>query len=169
MKLLGVSDDQLHTKRELLKFMIYPVSDHQYKQLFTAEYAIVSLSLSLVIAKFFPAIHYQIVSRVTRVEHQSLYWGAVIVSNIFTYGLLFFLGRWVSLNLTSQSIGYRAGLATLEMMLNIILFDGALVASCRGRGGTGVPIPNGMAKMFRFYSHVSVAVFVALCNVKQRH
>ena len=61
----------------------------------------VSLSLALVIAAYFPVVHNQIVSRATRLEHHSLYWGTAVVSNIFTYGLLFAAGRTWSITYTS--------------------------------------------------------------------
>ena len=53
------------------------------------EYVFVTFSLALVIAKFFPVVHSQIVPRTTTFGHQSLYWGTAVVSNVFTYGLLF--------------------------------------------------------------------------------
>ena len=75
-----------------MKF-IQKISRHQFVNLSLTEYVFVSLSLALVIAKFFPAVHNQIVSRATRLEHQSLYWGTAVVSNVFTYGLLFIAMR----------------------------------------------------------------------------
>ena len=149
-----------------LKLMNWSFWDiNQYIFLGFLEYVTVSLSLSLVIAKFFPAIHNQIVSRVTRVEHQSLYWGTVIVSNIFTYGLLFQAGRGWLLSLGMLDRGYIyiyiyeynikypvIILTILEVVFHTVLFVGALVASCRGHGGTGVPIPNGMAKILIYVS-----------------
>ena len=61
------------------------ITESQVAWLGVAEYyMIASLSLALVIAKFFPGVHDQIVSRVTRLEYQSVYWGSAVVSNIFT-------------------------------------------------------------------------------------
>ena len=58
----------------------------------------VSLSLAVIIAKFFPAIHNHIVSKATNnFEYQSLYWGSSVVTNVFTYGLWFVAARVGSL------------------------------------------------------------------------
>ena len=60
-----------------LKFIMQSMDADHYMKLSTAEYVMISLSLSLVIAKFFPTIHNHLVSKVTKLEHQSLYWGTV--------------------------------------------------------------------------------------------
>ena len=152
-----------------LKFMDLPIGASQYKWLCIVEYATVSLSLSLAIAKFFPAIHNQIVSKVTRMEHQSLYWGTVIVSNILTFGLLFLAGRAWSITKVISIFMYRRAvfpLIILEVVFNTILFVGALVASCSGHGGTGVPIPNGISKIFIYVSFLfSCFCCCACCSV----
>ena len=152
MQCSGASDDQLFWIT--LKLLIWSIGDTQYAWVCIVEYVAVSLSLSLVIVKFFPAIHNQIVSRITKVEHQSLYWGTAIVSNILTYGLVFLAGRAWGLNyfyyLPSKSILFT--LVILEVVCNTILFVGALVASCRGHGSTGVPIPQGMARIMIYVS-----------------
>ena len=58
----------------------------------------VSLSLVLVIAKFFPAIHNQFVSKATTsLQYRSLYWGTAVVSNVFIYGLLLTAGKGLSI------------------------------------------------------------------------
>ena len=137
-----------------LKLLMWSIGDIHYLWFCIVEYAVVSLTLSLVIAKYFPAIHDQLVSRITREEHQSLYWGTVIVSNILTYGLVFLAGRACSLSyffyIPLKFILFT--LVTLEVVFNTILFVGALVASCRGHGGTGVPIPKGMARIMIYVS-----------------
>ena len=143
-----------------LKFIMQSMDADQYMKLSTAQYVMISLSLSLVIAKFFPTIHNHLVSKVTKLEHQSLYWGTVIVFNAFTYSLLFLAGKgWgitnVAFGLLHLPIGWIPITCTLviqELVLNIILFVGALVASLRGRGGTVVPIPNGMPKITLYIS-----------------
>ena len=66
--------------RKEMKFMDFSMTSQTFANLSWAEYVFVSLSLALVIAKFFPAVHNQIVSRATRLEHQSLYWGTAVVS-----------------------------------------------------------------------------------------
>ena len=143
-------NDDVLFRSSPLKLLIWSIDETPYMWLCIVEYSIVSLSLSLVIAKFFPAIHNQIVSRVTRVEHQSLYWGTVIVSNIFTYGLLFFIGKGWSVVYFLPYI--LAIVVILEVVCVTILFVGALVASCRGHGGTGVPIPKGMPRIMIYVS-----------------
>ena len=85
------------------------------------EYVFVSLSLALVIAKFFPAIHSRLVSRATSLEYQSLYWGAAVVSNVFVYGLVFLSGRALSLlfvHFTHPTTGHVA-LATQVIIYGI--------------------------------------------------
>ena len=151
-------------------------ADH-YVKLSTAEYVMISLSLSLVIAKFFPTIHNHLVSKVTKLEHQSLYWGTVIVFNAFTYSLLFLAGRgWgitnVAFGLLHLPIGWipiTCMLVIQELVLNIILFVGALVASL-----VVLLFPFLMECLkspytFHFSSHVFVAVLDVLHDVKQSH
>ena len=129
----------------------------RYMLLSTIEHIIVSLSLSLVIAKYYPAVHNNIISMVTRTEHQSLYWGTVIVFNFFTYSLLFLVGRGLHLTAICGLFGrsWKAIVSVLilqEIVINFILFVGALIASLRDCGGTGVPIPRGMTKLFVYAS-----------------
>ena len=135
---------------QLYSLMNMSILINKYISVGFFEYAAVSLSLSLVIAKFFPAVHNKIVLRVTRVEHQSLYWGTVIVSNIFTYGLLFLARKGWSLLTISHPAQYI--LVILEVVFNTILLVGALIASCKGHGGTGVPVPNGIVKICIYIS-----------------
>ena len=120
------------------------------------EYVVTSLSLALVIAKFFPAVHNQIVSRATRLEHQSLYWGTAVVSNVFTYGLVFVAMRgWaiflllfyvspINYILPFVAIGFTS---VQEIVIYVILFVGAVIASLKTHPGTNVPIPRGMANI----------------------
>ena len=137
--------------RQALKFMTWSMDERVFVFLGVAEYMTTSLSLGLVLAKFFPAVHNQIVSRATRLEHQSIYWGTVVVSNIFTYGLLFAAMRGWSVALQLEFLFfYNAvvmGFTTVqEMIITVIMFVGAVIASLRSHSSTNVPIPRGMAK-----------------------
>ena len=146
-------------KNKPLKFISWSMDPFQYMMLSTIEYVIISLSLSLVLAKFFPAIHNRIVSRITKLEHQSLYWGTVIVFNVLTYGMLYQAGRgWCLTLLYDQymmaqwfDIRWRSIIASIfviqEVVVNVILLFGALIASLRNCGITSVLIPNGIAKI----------------------
>ena len=146
--------------KETMKFLEFSVESHIFVNLSWAEYVFVSTSLALVIAKFFPAVHNQIVSRATRLEHQSLYWGTAVVSNTFIYGLLFAGMRGWSI--TIQTFYFNTILSqnvnsilkkcilvpsTQEVVIQVILFIGAIVASLRYTGGINIPIPRGMAKV----------------------
>ena len=112
-----------------------------------------SLALSLVLAAFFPAVHNQIVSRATRLEHQSFYWGTVIVSNIYVYGLVFLLVRGYFIYFQSYSFYFYLDMELLptvlyvqEVVVNVIMFVGALAASLRSSQHTVNPqIPRGFA------------------------
>ena len=78
------------------------MNEHSFVKLSLVEYVFVSMSLAVIIAKFFPAIHNQIVSKtVNSLEYQSLYWGSVVVTNVvtnvFTYGLVLVAARGWSL------------------------------------------------------------------------
>ena len=123
------------------------------------EYIFVSLSLVLVIAVYFPVVHNQIVSRATRLEHHSLYWGTAVVSNIFTYGLLFATGRAWSINFIMVDIQLRNTSLILlisifimvciqQVVVYVILFASALIASLRSSDDNYIPTPKGMAKVF---------------------
>ena len=133
-----------------------------FVKLSLAEYVFVSLSVALVIAKFFPAVHNQIVSRATILEHQSLYWGTAVVSNVFTYGLLFAAMRWGSITIQMLYLeiiynnyivlrtifeSYTVIPCVQEVIIHVILFIGAIVASLRNNGGISIPYPRGMAKV----------------------
>ena len=150
--------DEDHGK-EMIRFMDFPMTPQTFANLSWAEYVFVSLSLALVIAKFFPAVHNQIVSRATRLEHQSLYWGTAVISNTFIYGLLFAGMRGLSITIQmfyfstiSQFFLDLNSIPILipcvqEVVIHVILFIGAVIASLRITGGIGIPIPRGMAKV----------------------
>ena len=118
------------------------------------EYIFVSLSLALVIAAYFPVVHNQIVSKATRLEHHSLYWGTAVVSNIFTYGLLFAAGRTWSIIYTFLEMPWSFAsrviivLCTQEVVVHVILFVSSLIASLRSKNDKyTIPSPKGMAKI----------------------
>ena len=155
-----ISDDN-ENQKSVMKFMDFQMKSHAFVRLSWAEYVFVSLSLALVIAKFFPGVHNQIVSRATRLEHQSLYWGTAVVSNVFVYGLLFAGARGWSIFLQSNLLNFlwspRAYLynwfyfkfvlppSVQEVVINVILFVGAVIASLKNT--TEIPIPKGIAKV----------------------
>ena len=153
-----------HHGKEVMRFMDFPMTPQTFANLSLAEYVFVSTSLALVIAKFFPAVHNQIVSRATRLEHQSLYWGTAVISNTFIYGLLFAAGRGWSIIVQAfylQSIvqinndflavslfeRYMVVPTVQEVIIQVILFVGAIIASLRNNNGLSIPIPRGMAKV----------------------
>ena len=117
---------------------------HTFVKLSLAEYVVVSLCLALVIAILFPAVHNHIVSKATRLEHQSLYWGMVVVSNIFVYGMLFVAAK-ESFILMSSSYGGREStiVAILQgVVINVILFSGALFASLKSHNSSSAIVPR---------------------------
>ena len=148
----------------ILEFWEWSIDTQTFLRLARAEYVFVSLSLALVIAKFFPAIHSQIVSKAaSSLEYQSLYWGSAVVANIFTYGLVFLSGRGLSnylqcvfdpTSITRLSIDFNKCIESFctlyitQLVVYFILFAGAFIASLRSPRGTNIPIPTGMGKFF---------------------
>ena len=149
----------------ILEFWEWSIDTQTFLRLARAEYVFVSLFLALVIAKFFPAIHSQIVSKAaSSLEYQSLYWGSAVVANVFTYGLVLLAGRGMSTylqcefdptsNTTRSSIDLDkcmesfCTLSIMQLVVYFILFAGALIASLRSPRGTNIPIPTGMGKVF---------------------
>ena len=120
-----------------------------------SEYVLVSLALALIIAVFFPAVHNTIVPRASaRLGYKSLYWGTAVVSNVFIYGLVFALGRGLFIIIQYLQLflikHFTASLLIVpciqEVVVHVILFVGALIASLGNEHG--VPIPNrGVAKI----------------------
>ena len=141
---------------EDIKFMQRPVDPDTFVKLCMTEYVFVSLSLALVIAKFFPAIHSQLVSRATSLESQSLYWGTAVVSNVFVYGLLFTAARGLAIlmqvldnPLTNYSLSSRFVIipSIQEVIIHGILFIGAVITSMQSHSVTDVPkLPKGIAR-----------------------
>ena len=131
---------------------------HTFVNLSLVEYTLVSLCLALVIVKFFPAIHSKLISKAANnLEYQSLYWGSAVVANVFTYGLMFLGGKGTST--FYQCISYPTidryfvqdiehecesslyVLSIMELVVYVILFVGAVIASLRRPRGTDIPIP----------------------------
>ena len=133
-----------------MKFIIN-ISPQTFVKLSWAEYVFVSTSLALVIAKFFPAVHHQIVSRATRLEHQSLYWGTAVVSNVFTYGLCFAFARGWSVYFQAYYMDkcFRGHFIIVpvvqEVIIHMILFA-STVATLIDHDKNDIPIPKGMAR-----------------------
>ena len=116
-----------------------------------SEYVLVSLSLALIIATFSPAIHNKIVSKAsTTLEYKSLYWGMAVVSNSFIYGLVFAVGRgsffmmWLVFN-SATSPKFIVP-CVQELVVHVVLFIGALIASLESEHDIPIPI-KGMAKV----------------------
>ena len=135
-------DDDYNKVEVIMKFITGQIKRHDFIKLALSEYIIVSLSLALVIAKFFPAVHNQIVSRATRLEHQSLYWGTAVVSNIFVYGLLFWVERCVITTFMNGFIPIYVPITTV-IIITVILFLGSLFSALRNHYRNNVPIPSG--------------------------
>ena len=143
-----------------LKFLSWSSQNSDFIRLSITEYVVVSLALALAIAKFFPTFNNQIIARAKGPVHQSLYWGTIVVSNIFTYCLFFVLLRVWSVFAASilvqtledstqdSNIWSTVGVGSLqEVVIHVILFVGALIASCREKNCTNVPLPTGLAKV----------------------
>ena len=113
-------------------------------------YTNLSFSLALIIATFFPAIHNQIVSKAsTTLEYKSLYWGMTVVSNSFIYGLVFAVGRgWLFMSWLVHSAASPKFIVPCvqELVVHVVLFIGALIASLESEHDIPIPI-KGMAKV----------------------
>ena len=127
-----------------------------------------SLSVALIIAVYFPAVHDQIVTRATRLEYQSLYWGTVAISNVFTYGLLFLCGRAVtiffSFDLTNNKT-VAIVLSIQEVCIYVILFLGSLFALLMRDNHLDITIPN---KVIRFLMNISFFGFLPCVHVSKK-
>ena len=148
--------------QKALRFLNWSLHNSEFIKLSTAEYVLVSLSLALAIAKFFPAFYNQMILRTNGPVHQSLYWGTVVVCNVFNYSLLFVAMRgwsiyWASLYLTyfHDSTPYSSNDSTFwvsvcvtsfeEIIIHIVFLVGALIA-LHGENHSNVPLPTGIAK-----------------------
>ena len=156
----GYSD--YYDDSKVMEFMKWSMNAHSFVKLSLVEYVFVSLCLAVIIAKFFPAIHNQIVSKaVNSLEYQSLYWGSVVVSNVFTYGLVLVAARglslymqyWLYYNIVSLykhdklNYGSLFVLYIQEFVVYVILSVGALFASLRNHHNKVIAMPTGMGKV----------------------
>ena len=129
-----------------------------------AEYVFVSLSLALLIAKFFPKIYSQLVSKATHPEYQSLYWGAAVVSNVFVFCAVFVFGRILTLYALSSihpPTVYVA--ATLQVIIYITFFLVSLFTN-----NSNVPIPEGMGKFLINASLCCILYCSVCCSTHRR-
>ena len=155
------NDDEIH---DVIKLLKWPIKEVIFPKLCLAEYALVSISLVLIIAKFFPVYHSKLVSKATTLEYKSLYWGTAVVSNCFTLGLLFPLGRAISIVLCvflvdSNVITIKTLLPILEISMYIVFFVAAVIATRRSNVGI-IHIPKGMAKVL---IHISSCFCCCFC------
>ena len=143
------NDDDIH----IMKFVNWPIDTNTFVKLALAEYVFVSLSLALLIGKFFPAIHSQIVSKAaSSLEYQSLYWGSAVVANVFIYGLMFLAAKGLSTRLQCQYYSIHNNFdkciytfSIMQLVVYVMLFAGAIIASLRSLHG--IPLPTGMGKV----------------------
>ena len=131
-----------------------------------AEYVFVSLSLALLIAKFFTKINSQLVSKATHPEYQSLYWGAAVVSNVFVYCGVFAIGRIISLVILLLTTLHPPTVyvaATLQVIIYIIFFLVSLFTN-----NSNVPIPEGMGKFLINASLCCILYCSVCCSTHRR-
>ena len=163
---------------KVLMFMTHRMNYLTLVKLSLAEYVVVSLCLALVIARLFPAVQNHIVSKATRLEHQSLYWGTVVVSNTFVYGLVFAAGKGWSIFLSSLLsdmiyFGFDYFNTTiivsvlLEVVINTVLFCGALFASLKSRNSSHGVVPRTIGKFFINLSFCWSCFCVCVCCSKR--
>ena len=128
--------------KNIFRVLEWSISQPELYKLCLAEYVLVSISLVLIIARFFPAYHSWIVSKAKTPEHKSLYWGAAMVSNCFTLGFILPFGRLISTIywlLTifdiissdySNIIIYHVLFLVFEINVYIVLFVAAVITTC---------------------------------------
>ena len=173
-------------RQEVLSLFNWSMKLDKFVKLSLVEYVVVSLCLTLVIAILFPAVHNHIVSKATRFEHQSLYWGMVVVSNTFVYGLLFAAGKGWSIfqsctflesrvyhdhdvysKFLSRSAKHIIVPVSLEVVINVILFSGALFASLKSRNSSHGVVPRKIGKFFIHLSFCWSCFCVCVCCSKR--
>ena len=151
----------------------WPMNYLTLVKLSLAEYVVVSLCLALVIAILFPAVHNHIISKATRFEHQSLYWGMVVVSNTFVYGLVFAAAKGWSIiysSFLSDIISNNQTIIVsvlLEVVINVILFSGALFASLKSRNSSHGVVPRELGKFLINLSFCWSCFCVCVCCSKR--
>ena len=177
----GTVTDYNNDRQRVLSLINWSMKSHTFVKLSLAEYVFVSLCLALVIARLFPAVHNHIVSKATRLEHQSLYWGMVVVSNTFVYGLLFAAAKGWSIfysGVLSDIIyfGYYYFDTTkrtiivsvlLEVVISAVLFCGALFASLKSRNSSHGVVPRTIGKFFINLSFCWSCFCVCVCCSKR--
>ena len=168
----NVAYDNDYVVRKAFKFMNWMMDDSQFLFVSIVEFAIVSLCVALVVAKFFPIFHNQMISGANRLEHQSLYWGAAIVSIFFLYSLL--LGAMRAWSISLQVIYLMDSNLNLEWfttyivtilpiqegLVFFILLFGAVVGSLKNH--TNIPVPSGMAKIVIHISFLFSCLYVCI-------
>ena len=163
------NDDEKH---DVIKLLGWSIRVAIFCKLCLAEYAFVSISLVIIIAKFFPVYHSKLVSKATTLEYKSLYWGTAVVSNCFTLGLLFPAGRAVSIaacffGTKNANLHYNTIttlLPILEINMYIVFFVAAVIATWRSNVGI-IHIPKGMAKVL---IHISSCFCCCCCSSRCR-
>ena len=153
---------------KVMKLFQHSISTATTSNLCLTEYTFVSISLVLIIARFIPVYHSKLVSKATTLEYKSLYWGAAVVSNCFTLGLLFPGGRALSIMHClvmgkSNVITIKTLLPILEINMYIVFFVAAVIATRRSNVVI-IHIPNGMAKVL---IHIS-SCFCCCCCCSSR-
>ena len=167
----------------VMKYMSFSMNEQSFVKLSLVEYVFVSLCLAVIIARFFPAIHNQIVSKtVNSLEYQSLYWGSVVVTNVFTYGLVLvgargwslFIQCWLyfptyNFSIYKHDYGSLCIVSTQEFVVYVILFVGALFASWSNHHNKVIPMPTGMGKvMINISFPPSCFCFIVCCSQRCR-
>ena len=170
------------SKTKVMELFQHPISTATLSHLCLTEYTFVSISLVLIIAKFFPVYHSKLVSKATTLEYKSLYWGAAVVSNCFTLGLIFPTGKawlynyYLQINfstLYNNNYTYFNGctklvveiflLYFLEISTYIVFFVAAVIATRRSNVGI-MHIPKGMGEVL---IHIS-SCFCCCCCCSSR-
>ena len=166
-------DDNIFGGNELKLMAQWPISLQTVVVLGLIEYVFVSFSLALFIAKFFPVVHNQIVHRATGLGHQSLYWGTVVISNVFIYSLLFAasFGLYI-FEQDNNSLVYDLLLSNVknpsliikciqQVIIHVILFMGAIMTL---NNSSFTSIPKGMAKVIFTVSLCWTCVCLCICR-----
>ena len=168
---------------KVMELFQHSISTATVINLCLTEYTFVSISLVLIIARFFPVYHSKLVSKATTPEYKSLYWGAAVVSNCFTLGLIifptgkewlynpFFVQLYDCYN--SPYFTYIQGCTALlvgiilvcflEINMYIVFFVAAVIATRRSNVGI-IHISKGMAKVL---IHIS-SCFCCCCCCSSR-
>ena len=123
-----------------LKLFWWSLSNQNFFRLGLAEYVVLSVTLALVIIRFFPAVHKQIVSRITTAERKSIYWGTFAVCNLFS-------GRFLAMRFSViKTLLYPKYVVStvfgVEISIHMLIIFGGLISSYKNRCGNDVPLPK---------------------------